>query len=85
MLHKFFEKGYWFETKKLGYGAGLPIAWQGWVLLLSHLVLMIGLGLLMTRGDVTSFVLGVAGMVASTVGVVMIAKARTRGEWKWRG
>ncbi len=25
---------YWFRSKRYGYGYGLPIAWQGWVVLL---------------------------------------------------
>ena len=64
MLHKFFEEGYWFEPKKLGYGAGLPVAWQGWVLLASYTGVLAGLCLLLTRGDVTGFVLGALGIVA---------------------
>ena len=44
MLHKFFEEGYWFEPKKLGYGAGLPVAWQGWVLLAFYTGVIAGLG-----------------------------------------
>lgn len=29
MFHKFLEDGDWFAPKRFGYGAGLPIAWQG--------------------------------------------------------
>ena len=28
------EDGAWFAPKRYGFGAGLPIAWQGWALLL---------------------------------------------------
>ncbi|MFN4113683.1 MAG: hypothetical protein ACK4GD_07055 [Sphingomonadaceae bacterium] len=85
MLHKFFEEGHWFEPKKLGYGAGLPIAWQGWVLLAAYTGVIAGFCLLLTRGGVTGFVLGALGIVAATIALVLIARVRTRGGWKWRG
>ena len=84
MLHKFFEEGDWFAPKKIGYGAGLPIAWQGWVLLAAYIALMAGFGVGVGSTDLTARVLAIAGMVGATGLFVMIAKARTRGGWKWR-
>lgn len=34
--------GAWFAPKRLGYGAGLPIAWQGWLLLGGHVAVILG-------------------------------------------
>jgi hypothetical protein len=84
MLHEFVDSKPWFLPKRFGYGTGLPIAWQGWVLLLAYTATVIGLALLATRsGPVASA--GLAAVVAIlTVGLVVIAKARTRGEWRWR-
>jgi hypothetical protein len=45
MLHLFFDKQPWFRAKRYGYGAGLPIKWQGWVLMLAHIALIVGLGI----------------------------------------
>ena len=59
MLHKFFEEGDWFAPKTLGYGAGWPIAWQGWALLASYLCVMSGLGLMLgikLKSDSRAFV-----------------------------
>jgi hypothetical protein len=84
MLHKFFEEGDWFAPKTLGYGAGLPIAWQGWVLLASYLAVMLGCGLLLATEDFTMSVLAGMGMFGATIALVLIARARTRGGWKWR-
>lgn len=84
MLHKFFEEGDWFAPKKIGYGAGLPIAWQGWALLASYIALMAGFGVGVGSTDFTARVLAICGMVGATGLFVMIAKARTRGGWKWR-
>ena len=30
------------RTKRYGYGAGLPVAWQGWALLAGYIVMMLG-------------------------------------------
>ena len=31
------DDGAWFAPKRFGYGAGLPIAWQGWALLAGYI------------------------------------------------
>lgn len=84
MLHRFFEEGDWFEGKKLGYGAGLPIAWQGWVLLLAYLGIVLGIGLLFTGGGMIDIMFGVGAIILVTIPFTMIVKRRTRGGWKWR-
>lgn len=37
------DDGAWFAPKRQGYGAGLPIRWQGWVVLGAYLLVVIGL------------------------------------------
>ena len=32
----------WFAAKRYGYGAGLPIAWQGWLVLSAYIAAIIG-------------------------------------------
>ncbi|ROT96679.1 hypothetical protein EB810_01630 [Altererythrobacter sp. FM1] len=80
MLHKFFEEGYWFAPKRFGYGAGMPIAWQGWVLLIAFAALLIGLA---NVPDLDPF-LRWTGFVIATAVLIIIAKKRTRGQWRWR-
>jgi hypothetical protein len=84
MLHKFFEEGDWFAPKRLGYGAGLPIAWQGWVLTIAYIGLVLGIGLLVPDLGFAGTVIALGGMLLATIGFLMIAKARTKGGWKWR-
>jgi hypothetical protein len=84
MLHKFFEEGDWFAAKTHGYGAGLPIAWQGWVLLLAYLGIMAGIGLMIPEFGFAGLVVGVIGIALATIAFMMIAKRRTKGGWKWR-
>ena len=42
MLHLLRGDRPWFRPKRRGYGTGLPIAWQGWVMLLVHIALITG-------------------------------------------
>jgi len=35
------KKEIWFPTKRYGYGWGLPIRWQGWIVLLSYVILVL--------------------------------------------
>ena len=84
MLHLFSGDEPWFGEKRYGFGAGLPIAWQGWALLLSYISVMIGLGAVAERARGEALVGVIAGMLLASVAIVAIARARTRGGWHWR-
>lgn len=84
MLHKFLEPGDWFLPKSHGYGAGLPIAWQGWVLLVGYITLVTGLGLLAALEDWRITVVAMALILLATTGLVAIVARRTRGGFRWR-
>lgn len=43
MMHESIEDGAWFAARRFGIGIGLPIAWQGWVLLASYLAALAGI------------------------------------------
>ncbi len=82
MLHKFFEEGYWFAPKKIGYGSGWPIAWQGWVLVFGYLAITIGIAILIDGGGEMEIIVGVAAITMLTIPFLLIVKARTKGGWK---
>ncbi len=85
MLHKFFEPGAWFEPKRYGIGAGLPIAWQGWVLLLGFIAMIVGIAMLAPFiDDYRAAVAVVTLMALSTAAFATIVHRRTRGGWRWR-
>ena len=84
MLHKFLEPGDWFAPKRLGYGAGLPIAWQGWALVGTYIAFMAGWSGFITRGDWTGWAIWAVGVIAATAILLVVAKKRTRGGWRYR-
>lgn len=84
MLHLLPGRKPWFRAKSHGYGAGLPIAWQGWALMLSYIAAVLGIGLLLESASVGGVVGLVALIVLLTAIFILVAKARTEGEWRWR-
>ncbi len=36
------DKTYWFPVKRYGWGWGPPVCWQGWVVFLAYLALIVG-------------------------------------------
>ena len=81
MLPGLFGTDPWFEPKKLGYGSGLPCAWQGWVVLLAFLAIIIGAVALV--GEDRPLLL-IAIVLPVTAIFILIAAKTTRGGWKWR-
>ena len=82
---------YWFKPKTNGYGA-TPVTWQGWVVTMAAVAVIIGLTHFMIivpqlsgRPPDLATVLIWAALVAATTGaLVWITRAKTDGEWKWR-
>lgn len=77
----------WFRTKEFGYGAGLPISWEGWVVFAAFVVAMIGVDhvpmVLATAPSWLNPVLRV-GLI---VGFVFIAWRKSDRPWgmRWGG
>lgn len=65
MMHLIFDGHPWFAPKRRGYGTGLPIRWQGWVMLVMHIALITGVSVLL-RNRPMAMVLAVvlAGLCA---------------------
>jgi hypothetical protein len=74
------KDGAWFAAKRLGYGAGLPIAWQGWALLVAHLLV----GAAVYRALSAAPNLQKIGVLLVIVLPLPLYAAKTRGGWKWR-
>ena len=71
----------WFAPKRYGYGAGLPISWQGWVLTIGFAALVIGLVAMIGEHRPIPFL---AAFVPITAVFILITARTTRGGWRWR-
>ena len=70
----------WFAAKRYGIGSGLPIAWQGWALLVGYLILVIAVSFLIHISLLLYF-----SLVGFLTGLFILISARTtRGGWQWR-
>jgi hypothetical protein len=71
----------WFAPKRYGIGAGLPIAWQGWVTLALFIaaITVAGITLLPVHWG-----LYVWALVVATAAITIVAARTTKGGWRWR-
>ena len=70
----------WFAPKRFGYGAGMPISWQGWAVTAAFVVAMLAATLLV-RYSIAAF----ASVAAILIVALIVVTARTtRGGWRWR-
>ena len=70
----------WFAAKRFGYGASLPIAWQGWAVLLGYIVLLY----LATQWLNPPSVAFWSAVVLLTGLYVWITFLTAKGGWRWR-
>jgi hypothetical protein len=70
----------WFAAKRYGFGAGLPIRWQGWAVLMAFIVIVAAVAYFF--GDRPLALAGV--IVPLSLALVVITARTTRGGWRWR-
>jgi hypothetical protein len=70
----------WFAPRRYGYGAGLPISWQGWALTIGFVAATISLALRFAYRPLQL----VALIVPLTAAFLVISAKTTRGGWRWR-
>ena len=70
----------WFAPKRYGFGSSLPIAWQGWVVLLAF-ILLITAATALTR---FSWIAYFSVVTILTTAFLIICARTTRGGWRWR-
>ena len=70
----------WFAPKRYGYGAGLPISWQGWTLSFGFLIIALGSAIAFANRRMLVFAI----LVPVAILFVLIIARTTRGGWRWR-
>jgi hypothetical protein len=77
------NKDIWFPAKKYGYGWGLPITWQGWIVFLSHL-LLVGVASFTLTDTPKEVALLITYILFLTVIFVFICiKKGEKAAWRW--
>ena len=74
---------YWFPVKRYGWGWGLPVRWQGWVVMGVYFgSIFMGIRYFRPRDDVAGFLL-----VLAIASILLIAVVVWKGErplaWRW--
>jgi hypothetical protein len=76
----------WFSPKTYGYGSGLPCSWEGWLVLAAYMIAVPLTHFLAFRLLPLSIAMmsWLALTAALTAALILIARARTEGGWRWR-
>lgn len=78
------SNGYWFPAKRYGWGWGLPVAWQGWTILVAFVALLIaGVFEFLFADKVVAFL-----VYTVVITLVFLAICYAKGEppgWRWGG
>lgn len=70
----------WFRPKAYGIGSGLPIAWQGWLVIAVYIALVA----LAAYAFGTHSAAGAGIVLPATAVLILICMRTTRGGWRWR-
>ncbi|MES2126507.1 MAG: hypothetical protein V4463_04490 [Pseudomonadota bacterium] len=70
----------WFAAKQYGFGWGLPVAWQGWVVLVGFVVLL-SMGTALLPAHPVGFSIYLA-LLCAVLTLVCYLKGETPG-WRW--
>ena len=71
----------WWAPKRYGYGAGLPIAWQGWAITFAYCVAITLSAWLVLPRSIVAFV---TITLSATAALILVCAFKTRGGWRWR-
>ena len=76
------ESDYWFPAKHYGWGWGFPITWQGWLVFIAYiLLLVVGVFLFPPRKALVGYLIYVAVLSVALVGVCWLKGEPPR--WRW--
>jgi hypothetical protein len=74
---------FWFPAKRYGWGWGLPVRWQGWVVLAAYAALLFaGIDLFKARRDSSSLLLYFVVLTAVLVAIIAF-KGEGPLRWRW--
>ena len=77
------EKPVWFAAKRSGWGWSFPCAWQGWVVFVVWLLLLVATAFLTLPGHFGFWIASVVALGGALVMVCVVKGERPR--WRWGG
>ena len=79
------DKKIWFRAKRYGWGWGLPCCWQGWVVMVGYIALIVAEAIVWGgKPDGLWYWIGyVAGLTVLLVVICAVKGERPR--WRWGG
>jgi len=75
------QREFWFPAKRYGWGWGLPVAWQGWAVLIAYAALLAAGAMLLLPERRALFVAHAAVVTALLVLVCWLKGEKPR--WRW--
>jgi hypothetical protein len=77
------KKKIWFPAKKYGFGWGLPVTWQGWVVFLSYMLLIIIGSLAFKNFHLRPAIFYLYVIILTSVLIIICWKKGEKAEWRW--
>jgi drug/metabolite transporter (DMT)-like permease len=76
---------FWFPVKRYGWGWGLPVCWQGWLVFVSYMILIVGgvVYFLLQRNPLALF--GYIWGLTAILVVIVAVKGERPVAWRWGG
>jgi hypothetical protein len=75
---------YWFPAKRYGYGWGVPVTWQGWLVLVTYVVLAtVGTLVLPPQNGLLPYIACITILTAAFIAVCWLKGETPR--WRWGG
>jgi hypothetical protein len=79
------KPSYWFAVKRYGWGWGMPVRWQGWVVLFGYLGLAYaGIYLFVPSRNALALALYLLILTALLIGI-LVWKGERPLRWRWGG
>jgi hypothetical protein len=77
------KPAFWFPVKRYGWGWGLPVRWQGWLVFASYAALMyLGIDYFRPRRDLVGLIVYAAILTMAFIAIV-VAKGERPAGWRW--
>ena len=74
---------FWFAAKRYGYGWGLPVRWEGWLVFVAYLALLYA-GIHYIFGPTSKLGLGIyIGVLTAALVAIVFIKGERPLRWRW--